>query len=172
MKPTRPSKPTPTKTEWAEVRGSRIHGRGMFATKAIPRGTRIIEYVGERITKAEGFRREELRQRRAARGGDGCIYTFEVNRTVDIDGRVLWNTARYINHSCRPNCESQIVRGRVWIVALRAIKPGEELSYDYYYDYDHYLEHPCRCGAVDCAGYIIKAPQRWRVRHALKKKQP
>jgi hypothetical protein len=169
MKTVPPSRPKPTCSDWAEVRGSKIHGRGMFASKLIPRGTRIIEYTGERITKAEGFRRDELRQRRARRGGDGCIYTFEVSTRVDIDGRVLWNTARYINHSCRPNCESQIVRGRVWIVALRAIKPEEELTYDYYYDFDHYQDHPCRCGAKDCAGYIVKAPQRWRVRHAMQK---
>jgi SET domain-containing protein len=160
------TRPAKTRSDWAEVRGSKIHGHGMFATKLIPPGTRIIEYTGERISKSEGFRREELRQRRAARGGDGCIYTFEVSDRVDIDGRVLWNTARYINHSCAPNCESQIVRGRVWIVSLRRIEPGEELTYDYYYDYAHYKEHPCRCGARHCAGYIVKAPQRWRVRRA------
>jgi len=158
-----------TRSEWAKVKGSKIHGRGMFATKVIPKGTRVIEYVGERITKAEGWRRELARQERAKRGGDGCIYIFELNTKVDIDGSVLWNTARYINHSCDPNCESQVVRGRVWIVAIRAIKPGEELSYDYYYDYDHYHEHPCRCGAKDCAGYIVKAPVRWRVRHAAQR---
>jgi SET domain-containing protein len=157
-----------TKSEWAAVRGSRIHGRGMFAVKEIPKGTRIIEYTGERITKAEGWRRELRRQERAKRGGDGCIYTFELNTKVDIDGRVLWNTARYINHSCSPNCESQIVRGHVWIVAVRKIRPGDELTYDYYYDYDHYQEHPCRCGSDNCAGFIVKAPARWRVRHAAR----
>jgi uncharacterized protein len=163
------NRPQPTRSEWAVVKGSKIHGRGMFASKEIPRGTRIIEYTGERITKAEGWRRELKRQDRAARGQDGCIYIFELNTKTDIDGSVLWNTARYINHSCKPNCESQITRGRVWVVALRKIKPGEELSYDYYYDYQHYQDHPCRCGAADCAGYIVKAPQRWRVRHAHKK---
>ncbi len=142
----------------------------MFASRLIPRGTRVIEYTGEHITKAEAFRREDLRQRRQRRGGDGNIYTFEVTRTRDIDGRVPWNTARFINHSCAPNCESQIVRGRVWIVALRDIKPGEELTYDYCYDYDHHEDHPCRCGARDCAGYIVNSSQRWRVRHAAKKR--
>lgn len=154
----------PTRSEWAEVKGSKIHGRGMFATKEIPLGTRVIEYVGERISKAEGMRREKLRQMRARRGGDGCIYIFELNQRVDIDGRPRWNTARYINHSCSSNCESQIVRGRVWIVALRHIRVGEELSYDYYYDYEHHRDHPCRCAAKNCVGYIVKAPQRWRVR--------
>jgi SET domain-containing protein len=159
-------KPQKTHSEWAKVRGSRIHGRGMFASKVIPKGTRIIEYTGERITKAEGWRRELARQERAKRGADGCIYIFELNTKTDIDGSVLWNTARYINHSCAPNCESQIVRGRVWVVSLREILPGQELTYDYYYDYDHYQDHPCRCGAQDCAGYIVKAPVRWRVRQA------
>jgi len=171
MKKSTKAKPAPTKSEWAAVKGSKIHGRGMFAAKTIPRGTRIIEYTGERISKAEGWRREMLRQRRAARGGDCCIYIFELNNRIDIDGRVLWNTARYINHSCDPNCESQIVRGRVYIVSLRAIRPGEELTYDYYYDYDHYRDHPCRCGARTCAGYIVKAPLRWRVRNAAKKER-
>jgi SET domain-containing protein len=171
-KTTKKNRPQPTRSEWAAVKGSKIHGRGMFASKEIPRGTRIIEYTGERITKAEGWRRELKRQDRAARGQDACIYIFELNQKTDIDGSVLWNTARYINHSCKPNCESQITRGRVWIVALRKIKPGEELSYDYYYDYQHYEDHPCRCGAEDCAGYIVKAPQRWRVRHAHKKAKP
>lgn len=161
----------PTSSAWAEVRGSKIHGRGMFAVKTIPRGTRVIEYTGERITKAEALRREDLRRRRADRGGDACIYTFELTRRHDIDGRVAWNTARFINHSCAPNCESQIVRGKVWIVALRRIKPDEELTYDYCYDYDHYDEHPCRCGSPNCAGYIVKSSQRWRVRHAAKKRR-
>ena len=162
-------KPQPTRSEWAAVRGSQIHGRGMFAKKVIPKGTRVIEYTGERITKAEGWRRELARQERAGRGADGCIYIFELNTKVDIDGSVRWNTARYINHSCEPNCESQVVRGRVWIVAIGEIGPGDELSYDYYYDYEHYHEHPCRCGAKSCAGYIVKAPLRWRVRHAARK---
>jgi len=174
LRPTMPKKaakkkPQPTRSEWAAVRGSQIHGRGMFAKKIIPKGTRVIEYTGERITKAEGWRRELARQERAERGADGCIYIFELNTKVDIDGSVRWNTARYINHSCEPNCESQVVRGRVWIVAIREIRPGDELSYDYYYDYEHYHEHPCRCGAKSCAGYIVKAPLRWRVRHAARK---
>ena len=160
----------PTVSPWAKVRGSDIHGRGMFASRRIPRGTRVIEYVGERVTKAEALHREELRKRRLRLGGDGNIYTFEMTRRHDIDGRVSWNTARFINHSCDPNCESQIVRGRVWIVTLRDIEPGEELTYDYCYDYDHYEEHPCRCGARDCAGYIVKSSQRWRVRHAVRKR--
>ena len=119
VRPTMPkkaakNKPQPTRSEWAAVRGSQIHGRGMFAKKTIPKGTRVIEYTGERITKAEGWRRELARQERAGRGADGCIYIFELNTKVDIDGSVRWNTARYINHSCEPNCESQVVLLDFW----------------------------------------------------------
>ena len=148
------NRPQPTRSDWAVVKGSKIHGRGMYAKKEIPRGTRIIEYTGERITKAEGWRRELKRQERAARGQDGCIYIFELNTKTDIDGSVLWNTARYINHSCDPNCESQIARGRVWIVAMRKIQPGEELSYDYKFDYEDENRLPCLCGASNCKKWM------------------
>lgn len=169
MKKREDRRPQKTTSEWAKVRGSAIHGSGMFASKPIPAGTRVIEYTGERITKAEAHRRELLRQRRLRGGGDGNIYTFELTRRHDIDGRVPWNTARFINHSCEPNCESRIVRGRVWILALRDIAPGEELTYDYGYDFENHGDHPCRCGASGCAGYIVKSSQRWRVRRAARR---
>lgn len=146
---------------------SGVHGYGLFARRAIAAGERVIEYVGERITKAEAWRREQLRLARQAAGGDGCVYIFELNKRHDIDGGVRWNLARRINHSCAPNCEVQVVRGRIWIVALRAIAPGEELSYDYGFDFADWREHPCRCGATECVGYIVKRAQRWRVRRAL-----
>lgn len=147
-----------------KVRQSRIHGRGVFAARKIRKGTRVIEYLGERVSHAEADRRYEDKAR-----DDNHTFLFVVDRRTVIDAGVDGNEARWINHSCDPNCESQITRGRVWIVSLRKIKAGEELTYDYYYDYDHYHEHPCRCGAEDCAGFIVKAPQRWRVRHARKK---
>lgn len=152
-----------------EVRAGRsgVHGRGLFAADFIPKDARVIEYVGERITKAEAERREEKRLRRLAAGGDGCVYVFELNRRHDIDGAVAWNPARRINHSCAPNCETQNIRGRIWVVALRDIAPGEELSYDYGFGFSEWREHPCRCGAENCAGYIVQSAQRWRVRRAL-----
>lgn len=145
---------------------SGLHGQGLFARDFIPQGTRIIEYVGERITKAEAQRREDARLARLAAGGDGCVYVFELNRRHDIDGRVRWNPARRINHSCAPNCESQSIRGRIWIVAARDIAPGEELTYDYGFSYSEYRAHPCRCGAAECPGFIVAKGQRWRVRRA------
>lgn len=150
---------------------SGVHGYGLFARDFIPKDARIIEYVGERITKAEAERREARRLERLAAGDDGCVYVFELNARCDIDGNVSWNPARRINHSCAPNCETQNVRGHIWVVALRDVAPGEELTYDYGFDYSEWQDHPCRCGAKDCVGFIVKASQRWRVRRALAAKR-
>lgn len=158
------STPLPAGVELAR---SGLHGYGLFARTPIARGARIIEYVGERITKAEAERREEQRLARLAAGGDGNVYIFELNQRHDIDGRVPWNLARRINHSCAPNCAVEVVRGRIWISALRDITPGEELTYDYSFDYDAWRDHPCRCGAAGCPGYIVTAGQRWRVRRIV-----
>ena len=160
-------RPAPVTSPWARRGRSGIHGRGLYATRLIPAGTRIIEYVGERITKAESDRRDDARIARRKRGGDGCVYIFELNRRHDLDGDVPWNTARLINHACSPNCEPQGIRGRIWIVALRDIPAGEELTYDYGFDFENWEDHPCRCGAQDCFGYIVKRNQRWRVRRVL-----
>ncbi len=147
---------------------SGVHGYGLFARDFLARGERVIEYVGESITKGEAWRREQKRLARLAAGGDGCVYIFDLNKRRDIDGAVSWNLARRINHSCGPNCEIQIIRGHIWIVALRDIAPGEELSYDYGFDYCDWREHPCRCGAKECVGFIVNSAQRWRVRRALR----
>ena len=146
---------------------SGLHGFGLFARDFIPQDTRIIEYVGERITKAEAQRREDRRLARLAAGWDGCVYVFELNQRTDLDGQVPWNPARRINHSCTPNCESQQGRGRIWIVARRDIAPGEELTYDYGFPYSEWRDHPCRCGAEECVGFIVNTGQRWRVRQAM-----
>lgn len=146
---------------------SGVHGYGLFARDFIPQGERIIEYVGERITKAEAERREARRLARRDTGGDGCVYVFEMTRRHDIDGNVPWNPARRINHSCAPNCQVADIRGHLWIVASRDLAPGEELTYDYGFDYGEWRNHPCRCGAKECAGYIVNTAQRWRVRRVL-----
>ena len=113
----------------------------------------------------------DQRLARLAAGGDGCVYCFIVNKRHDIDGRVSWNLARRINHSCAPNCEAQNIRGRIWIMALRDIAPDEELNYNYGFDYSEAQDHPCRCGASQCVGFIVEAAQRWRVRRALAAKK-
>lgn len=143
------------------VRGSAIHGRGVFARRRIPAGTRIIEYIGEKISKAESERRAEVILNYSKKDrARGAVYIFTLNKRYDIDGNVSYNTARFINHSCHPNCEAELVHGHIWIVALKDIEKGEELSYNYGYDMEAYEEHPCRCGSHNCVGYIV-AEEHW-----------
>jgi len=124
---------------------SPIHGTGGFARVDIPSGTRVIEYVGERITKQESLARCERSNE----------YIFAIDDEHDLDGSVDWNPARFLNHSCEPNCEAQFLEGRIWLVAIREIRAGEELTFNYSYDLEDYREHPCHCGAKSCVGYIV-----------------
>lgn len=158
--------------EWIEVRESPIHGYGCFAIKTIPKDSKILQYVGEKITKAESNRRGLLQEEQGKKSGDGLVYIFELNKRYDIDGNMPENTARYVNHSCEPNCEAVNIRGRIWYVALRDIEEGEEVFIDYGYDMEHFLDHPCVCGTESCVGYIVHKSQRWRVRRMLAKKKP
>ncbi len=160
-------KPAPVTSEWVRRGRSKIHGGGLYAAKPILSGTRVIEYVGERITKAEALRREQKRLAQRDAGRDGCVYVFELNQRHDLDGDVSWNTARLINHSCDGNCETDIIRGRVWIIAARDIAEGEELTYDYGFDFEDWRLHPCLCRTKKCVGYIVHHKHRWRVRRAL-----
>jgi len=127
------------------IAASPIHGQGGFTTRFVPKGERVIEYAGERITKAESLRRCEAQN----------WFIFSLDEEFDLDGNVEWNPARFLNHSCAPNCEAVCEEGRIWIVALRDIRPGEEITFNYGYDLDDYKEHPCQCGAPECAGYIL-----------------
>jgi SET domain-containing protein len=137
--------PDPGPNPWLEIRRSPIHGTGGFARQPIPKGTRVVEYVGEKISKSESLRR--------------CLasnhYIFTLTEEFDLDGDVPWNPARFLNHSCRPNCEAEKTQERIWIIALRDIAAGEELTFNYGYDLEEYRDHPCRCGAPDCVGYIV-----------------
>ncbi|MFT3869088.1 MAG: SET domain-containing protein-lysine N-methyltransferase [Nibricoccus sp.] len=158
-------------SRWISARQSAIHGRGVYARCDIPDGTRVIEYTGERITKAESRKREEQRLERQKRGGDDCVYIFDLNKTHDLDGRSVRNIARLINHSCAPNCRADNIGGHIWIVARRNIAVGEELTFDYGFPYAEWRLHPCRCGAKRCVGYIVNKEQRWRVRRLLRGKK-
>lgn len=146
-------------SRFCEVRGSEIHGRGVYATTLIPEGERIIEYVGEIIDKKESGRRGVTQQRKSLKTGDAAVYIFTLNKTHDLDGNVPWNTARLINHSCAPNCEAWISGRRIFIHALRDIQPGEELTFDYGFDVDCFEDHPCLCGKPECIGYIVSREQ-------------
>ncbi|HEX2789785.1 MAG TPA: SET domain-containing protein-lysine N-methyltransferase [Steroidobacteraceae bacterium] len=143
------------------VRRSRVHGRGVFALRRIRKGTRIIEYLGDRLSHRQADRRYEHKPI-----SDNHTFLFIVDRSVVIDGGVNGNDARFINHCCDPNCESLIDDRRVFIEAIRTIQPGEELTYDYQIGRDR--DDPpnvdeiyaCRCGAQGCRGSMLWPPRR------------
>jgi uncharacterized protein len=154
-----------------KVKNSKIHGRGLYATADIEEETQIIQYVGEKITKEESTKRALEWEEQARETGEGLVYIFELDDTYDIDGRLGENPARYMNHSCDGNCEAINYDGEIWIVARKDIKKGEELVYDYGYDMEHFLDHPCLCGADNCIGYIVREDQRKKVKKLLKAKK-
>lgn len=144
-----------------ELRRSPIQGLGAFATEPIKKGTKIIEYTGERISNDEADRRyDDSRMKRHH------TFLFTLSSRTIVDGNVDGNEARFINHSCDPNCEAIIDRSRIWIYAKRNIQPGEELVYDYQYEwYDDYTDedvkmYVCHCGAKNCRGTILKKPRK------------
>jgi len=134
---------------------SPIHGTGGFARVDLRRGKRIIEYVGLRLTKAQS--QAQLNQRNA--------YIFILDEDWDIDGSVEWNPARFLNHSCMPNCHAGVVWGRIWLYASRRIKAGEELTYNYGHGLEGYEDRPCHCGAEACVGYRVDEAHFETVRH-------
>jgi len=156
------------------VRRSRVHGRGVFAARRIRKGTRVIEYLGDRISHKEADRRYE-----AKTTDDNHTFLFIVDRGVVIDAGSGGNEARFINHSCDPNCESVIEERRVFIEAIRTIQRGDELAYDYQIGRDR--DDPpnvdevfaCRCGAASCRGTMLwpakrptKRPEKRRAKSA------
>lgn len=157
-------------SELCEVRDSDIHGRGVYAKTFIPKETRIIEYIGELIDKDESEKRALTQHARSVESGDAAVYIFTLSKNYDIDGNVPWNTARLINHSCNPNCEAWIIGRRIYIYSLRDIQKGEELSFDYGFDIECFEDHPCRCGANECVGYIVSRDQWPELKERLKGK--
>lgn len=160
-----------TTSPYILVKNSTIHGKGVYAKKDIPAETEIIEYVGERITKREAdIRGEQVLNRSKTDVTRGAVYIFELNKRYDIDGNVPWNTAGLINHSCDPNCEAINIDGHIWICARRDIEKGEELTYNYGYNFENYEEHPCRCGSDNCVGYILSEEYWPKLKRELAKK--
>ena len=145
---------------WLVLRTSKIHGRGVYARTDIPKDTRLIEYTGERINNAEADRRydDEGMSRHHT-------FLFILNQRSCIDAAVGGNISRFINHSCAPNCVAWIEGQHIWIDALRDIKKGEELAYDYEYDFlpEYTVEnlefYGCRCGSRKCRGTIVDVPK-------------
>ena len=156
--------------KYFEIRQSSIHGRGAFATRRIRPGTRIVEYIGERIDQDEADRRyddDAMEQHHT--------FLFTLDDGTCIDAAEGGNEARFINHSCDPNCEAVIEGKRIFIYAKRRIPEGQELLYDYQYEYqDDYTKqdeqfYACRCGSPKCRGNILlpkKKKQQSRPRAA------
>jgi uncharacterized protein len=150
-----------SRTPFHVVRPSPIQGLGVFAAKRIRKGTRVIEYTGERISPEEAERRYDPHKETT-----GHVVLFMVSKKVVIDGAVDSNDAKYINHSCSPNCIAYIERGRVFIEALRTIQEGEELTYDYQlvrdgeHDPIYDARYACLCGLPECRGTMIGKRKR------------
>ena len=146
---------------YVELRTSKIQGTGGFAARNIKKGTRIIEYLGQRISWRTADKRYDDDTM-----GRHHTFLFTVDDKVVIDGAVRGNTARFLNHSCDGNCEAIDDRKRIFIEARRDIKAGEELLYDYQYERtDEHTEedeklYACRCGAPKCRGTILAAKKK------------
>ena len=149
-----------------KVKKSKVHGSGVFAIKDIKKNTKIIEYIGEKVLKSEGDKRSAKRIKNYLHSEEtGSVYIFELNSKYDIDGFFEYNKARYINHSCNPNCEVSGTGLKIWVYAIRDIKKGEELTYDYGFGFDEgYKDFPCRCRSKNCVGYIVRSESRWRIK--------
>lgn len=138
------------------IRRSPIHGRGAFAVRPIRKGTRLVEYRGRRITQEQA---DELYPDDDTQPHH--TFLFELDDDWVVDASVRGNKARWINHSCDPNCEAVIEDGRIWIEAIRSIRPGQELNYDYNFVLEERhtpavkRRYPCHCGAKNCRGTIL-----------------
>ena len=146
---------------YIELRTSKIQGTGAFAARDIRKGTRIVEYLGQRISWRTADKRYDDDSM-----GRHHTFLFTVDDKVVIDGAVRGNAARFLNHSCDGNCEAIDDRKRIYIEARRAIKAGDELLYDYGYERtdEHTAEdeklYACRCGAAKCRGTILVAKKK------------
>jgi SET domain-containing protein len=128
-----------------EIRPSKIHRWGVYALESIPKGRKIIEYTGERISRKETKRRSDEQNR--------MIYLFTLDNYWTIDGAVGGSGAQYINHCCDPNIRTVVTKGHILYYARRPIKKGEELTVDYHFPKDVETV-PCKCGAKECRGTI------------------
>ena len=155
-----------------EIRDSGIAGKGAFALQFIAPGVRLIEYTGERVSHEVA----DARYAEEEAAGNYHTVLFSVDDKTVIDAGVNGNDARFFNHSCDPNCQSRIVRGRVYLETIRDIEPGEELTYDYEIPREGESDevarekYPCHCGAANCRGtLLLPAP---KPRRKSKRKRP
>lgn len=149
-------RPVPGGQDLFEIRESPIQGFGAFATRRILAGTRLIEYAGERLTPAQADARYP-----DVPGERHHTFLFAIDDAWVIDAAVDGNDARWINHSCDPNCDAVVDEGRIWIETTRVVKPGEELAYDYRLVLEERHTpaakklYPCNCGTNRCRGTML-----------------
>ena len=137
-------------------------GRGLYASKDIKAGTKVIDYIGKLITKKQTEESDKYDNGKP-------IYLFTINKRYDLDGDFSWNTAGLINHSCDNNCDYDGKGLKIWVKAIKDIKKGEELSYDYGFSFDQdFKNYPCKCNSLNCCGYIIRQGSRWRLKKTLR----
>ena len=147
-----------------KIKKSKIDKKGLYASQNIEKGTKIIEYKGKIISVKKSEVDPKFDNRKA-------IYLFNINNRYDLDGNFKFNTARLINHSCNPNCEVFGEGLKIWVYAMKDIKKGEELSYDYGFSYDeNFREFPCNCRSKNCVGFIVREGSRWRIKKRKKSK--
>lgn len=149
--------------KYFKVKRSKIQGRGAFAVRKIRKGTRIVEYIGRRIhpdDEATYYNENDMERHHT--------FLFGIDKKTTIDAGQGGNEARFINHSCAPNCEAAIENKRVFIYATRTIQPGEELTYDYHFEVAETITrklikfYPCHCKAETCRGTILLVPKKKR----------
>lgn len=156
----RPAGAAPGGTRRIQVRRSGIHGKGVFALVDIAKGEVVIEYKGEVISWPEALRRHPHDPEQP-----NHTFYFHIDDETVIDGKYKGNAAKWINHACKPNCEAEDVDGRIFIKALRRLKAGEELFFDYGLVIDERYtpalkkQYACYCGAKECRGTML-APKR------------
>ena len=164
--------------KYTEVRESSVHHKGVFAAEDIPKGTIIMEYGGIIINKEEadmvmGISAERNRQNPETHAG---TYIFELDTDRFLDGDIPDNDAKYANHSCEPNCDIEIGHSSVWLIALKDIKKGDEITFNYGFEIADYTEHDlkyhkCRCGSKKCVGYILSEDDWPRINELLEKEK-
>lgn len=156
---------SPNRSDLFELRRSPIQGTGAFAIQPIPRGTRLIEYLGERISQKEADSRYDDDEEEHPH-----VLLFSVDRGVAIDAAVGGNDARFFNHSCDPNCDAVIEKRRVFLETMRDVEPGEELTYDYSLtrdgldDEESERRYACHCGARHCRGTMLEPRKKKRAK--------
>ena len=132
-------------------------GKGLYASKNIKEGSKIINYIGKIITNKQVDESDKYDNGKP-------IYLFTLNKKYTMDGDFSWNIAGLINHSCDPNSQYDGIGLKIWITAIKDIKKGEEITCDYGFGFDkNYKQFPCKCRAKNCCGYIVREESRWRI---------